>query len=145
MRKRDRIIVSSKIDIPLQTEGQDLSYDSIRHFDDKEWTRAHVKIISATNPMNGVSGKNNLKISHCFTVFKKNQYTVDQQILWLDGVMPRLLKIISVEQHKKNRRLINLYAKEIAYGEQTDITKTTYGQTLTPENTNNSLQTILYT
>lgn len=142
IRRRERILIGRKIDIPLQKEGECLSYDSIRQYCDAYETRAKVDIISRSRPSNG--SVNVDRATHKFTVLKRQQFTINMEIIWLDGIMPRRLMIDSVKDHETNRRLVKLYAREIAFGEATDSRITSYGDKINHPISSNEIITDFY-
>ena len=141
-RKREKLIIGRKIDIPLDKQGECLSYDSIRQYCNAHETRGYVRPVHRNHPLNGAAQNDN--VTHQVTVFKRIVFTIDMEILWFDGRLPRRLKINATKDDEKNRRLIHLYCRELAFAEGTDSTITSYGDRLTDENTSESLEGVFY-
>ena len=118
IRKREPIIISKPVDLPYQSDDQTLCYDSIvKHFHNG-FTRGQVDIVAPNHPLNGVAGhdpKN--KITHRVRVFKHELYETGDVVLWMDGKVPRTLRVQQIMQDKISRRHVNLYCVEKQIGE----------------------------
>ena len=126
LRRRDKVIVAKKVDVPVG------DYDSMIEYYHNGYQRASIDIVSPHNPLNGISGRDtkNNTINYKLRIFKDKQVEIDHEVLWFDGVLPRLLRISKVQQDPKSRRHIYLYCTEKSFGEDAIVNKTTYGDNL---------------
>lgn len=121
VRNREMIFICEKDDVPVVREDG-LSYDTCREFLHDGYQRGAITIMSPNAPMNGAAGRNaKNKITHKVRVFKHDQIEVDKVVIWMDGIMARLLKIDSVQQDPESRRHLYLYCVEYQYS--TDVTE----------------------
>jgi len=136
IRKREKIIIAKPEDIPLQKEGQSLSYDSLRKYYNNGFSRGFIELVNPNHPLNGMSGQSDSdkKISHKVRVFKHKSYETGDYVLWMDGKFPRLLRISAVMQDKESRRHINLYCIEKAIGDQAFVEEqvSSFGNQISP-------------
>lgn len=115
VRNRDIIFIAERVDIPIVAENG-ISFDSCREYYHDGYQRAKVEIMSPNAPINGVAGRDRTnRISHKVRVFKHDQIEIDKVVIWIDGIMVRLLDIDTIQQDPKSRRHLYLYCIEKQY------------------------------